>query len=157
MRYAVISVLALFSLSLHADSWFGFCIAQHGSANVCSQPQPRTTDFSKVCDAFARQEGSTWWKAQFSTDLDSLTISMADYCDEVRGSVSGGSYACQVSTWCPAQATPTLKQLASRVFATNDEQAVDYCYTKEQWRIEREFKAQSKAGCFTKVTVELMP
>lgn len=156
MRY-ILPIFVLFSLSAQADSWFGFCIAEHQGAYVCTQPQPRTNDFSQICDAFARQEGSPWWRAQFSTNLDSLTLSMADYCDDVRGGTGGASYACQVSILCQDQAQPSIKQLASRVYAMSEEQAIDYCFQKEEWRIEREFKAQSKNGCFSKIAVELMP
>ncbi len=153
MRHVLIFAFLFCSAAANAQ-WYGFCIVDQNHTRVCTAPHPREGDFSPICNAFARQEGADYWRAQFFSSLDYLRSSVADYCDMVRGDDAGAMYACQVATWCPGDAQHTATHLGSRVYAASEQQAKEYCFEKEEGLYMRNFVNQSRNDCFARVAVE---
>lgn len=155
MRYFLpFFVLALaFELSAH-DSWHGFCIVERDNMRICSAIYPRSSDYTSICNSFAREERANYWSAQFFSTIDFLRASLPDYCDQVRDGSNSGFYACQTESYCPADPAPVIKHLASKVYASDTAKSLSACFQKEESRYELELKKQSLNGCFTRIVTE---
>lgn len=156
MRFILVLALLGISFEVAAESWFGYCIVERNRQRICNEAQPRRGDFTPVCDSFAREEGALAWRARFSTNLDSLRTSMADYCDVVRDGSEKAMFACQLATFCPDDEKSDIKHLASRVYAENADNAVISCLEKEEWKYLKELKEQSVKNCFVRVAAEAL-
>lgn len=155
MRYflALFVLVCAFKASAH-DSWYGFCIVERDNMRICSAHYPRSSDYTSICNAFAREERANYWSAQFFSTLDFLRSQLPDYCDQVRDGSNSGFYACQTETYCPADPTRVIKHLASKVYASDPAKSVSACFQKEESRYEAELKKQSLNGCFIRIVTE---
>lgn len=156
MKMFCLVALGIFGTQLAAESWYGYCIVQRNNRTICSEAQPQYGDFSPVCDSFARSEGAPTWQARFATNLNHLRSSMPDHCDIVRDGRQNASFACQLAILCPDATEASIKHLASRVFAKDEQEAIGACHEKEDWRYKQALREQSGQGCFVRVAVEAL-
>lgn len=152
----LLSLIMVFSMSLVAESWFGYCTVEIEGKKICSEAQKQQGDFSPICDAFMREEGASYWRAHFATSIDHLQRDMARRCDIVRQGNESSMYACLLGVLCAGQEQPEIKHVASRVYERNEEDAINQCLIKEEWHYHRELIEQSIKGCFVSVEAQRM-
>jgi hypothetical protein len=155
MRRIIIFLVLSISFTLKAhDQWHGFCVVERDHIRICSSSFLESHDYYQICNAFAQQEQAYAWKAQFFSDLDFLRSSIPNDCDEVRDNSEHKFFACMAESYCPSESGLTRHNLASRVYAANDQEASGACFLKEESRYMRHLKEQSLKGCYVRISAE---